>query len=93
MARLRHRSTAYDPEILSALEALERDVPAEKVMEVDIQGLSTGMVVHEDITTIDGRLLVRKGQRVTAAVQQLAFNFWEHRNLRLPIVVALPEGG
>ncbi len=93
LARMRWNHKSYDPRILEALETLETGECAEEVMEVDIPGLADGMVLHEDVTTTDGRLLVRKGQRVSPTVRRLIYNFWENRNVRLPILVAMPAGG
>ncbi len=93
LARLHWRRERYDPDILAALESLLQSPGDEEVMEIDVTALADGMVLQGDINTADGRLLVRKGQRVTPTVRRLIYNFWESRNLRLPLLVSHGDQG
>ncbi len=92
LGRLHWNRRQYDPRILEALERVVGMPAEERVHEIDVLSLADGMVLHQDVTTVDGRLLVRKGQQVTPTVRQLVYNFWANRNVRLPILVTLPAG-
>ena len=88
IARLRWNRKQYDPDILSALEIVTGIPETTQVMEVDVHGLLDGMLLLQDISTMDGRLLVRKGQEVSPTIRKLVYNFWENDNIRVPIVVS-----
>ncbi len=90
LARLHWNRKHYDPRILKALESVVGAPGEAEVREIDVHSLEDGMVLREDITAPDGRLLVRKGQQVTPTVRRLVYNFWTNRNLRLPILVSRP---
>jgi len=90
LARLHWHRKHYDPRILGALEAVLENGETHEVIEIDVPGLADGMLVHQDITTLDGRLLVRKGQQVSPTVRRLVYNFWENKNIRIPILVSMP---
>jgi len=90
LGRLHWNRKHYDPRILEALEAVLGNSETHEVIEIDVPGLADGMLLHQDITTLDGRLLVRKGQQVSPTVRRLVYNFWENKNIRIPILVSMP---
>jgi len=90
LGRLHWNRKHYDPHILEALEAVLGNGETHEVIEIDVPGLADGMLLHQDITTLDGRLLVRKGQQVSPTVRRLVYNFWENKNIRIPILVSMP---
>ncbi len=90
IARLRWNRKHYDPDILFALEAVTGTPDTTQAMEVDVHGLLDGMLLLQDISTMDGRLLVRKGQQVSPTIRKLVYNFRENDNIRVPIVVSQP---
>lgn len=89
IARMHWNRKHYDQKILAALESLLDDVVIEDQVEIDVPALADGMILQQDITTNDGRLLVRKGQQVSPTVRKLVYNFWENRNIRIPILVSV----
>ncbi|WP_457674098.1 HD domain-containing phosphohydrolase [Thiolapillus sp.] len=91
IARLRWNRKYYDPDILSALEAVIGMSDAAQMMEVDVHGLLDGMLLQQNISTRDGRLLVRKGQEVSPTLRKLVYNFWENDNIQVPILVSQPD--
>ncbi len=90
LGRLHWNRKHYDPRILEALEAVLGSSETHEVIEIDVPGLADGMLLHQDVTTLDGRLLVRKGQQVSPTVRRLVYNFWENKNIRIPILVSMP---
>ncbi|WP_456406116.1 HD domain-containing phosphohydrolase [Thiolapillus sp.] len=89
IGRLSWNKKHYDSKILVAMESLLGGAKTEHQIEVDVPALVDGMILHQDITTNDGKLLVRKGQQVSPTVRKLVYNFWENRNIRIPILVSI----
>jgi response regulator RpfG family c-di-GMP phosphodiesterase len=91
LAEMRKRSGAYDPAVLSALEAaIEAEQPFE-IREFAIREVSPHAVLAEDVRTPDGCLLIAKGQEITPSVHQLLRNFASrkclHDQLRVRVYV------
>ena len=81
LQRLRN-TTHYDPEVLVALENIINLLNKNQEMRTQIIRLSAlrpGMVINQDVKTIDGSvLLVKKGQEITEILLQRVRNFHKH---------------
>ncbi len=86
-SELRARNGRYDPKVLKALEmALGLEVKYE-LRSVKIGELRGGMIFAEDVTSLEGRLLVAKGQEVTPALFERLKNFSRVAPVKEPIKV------
>ena len=89
LQRMQKSGRMYDPEIVLALEfILFGDISA-KPVEIEINELSDGMTLAEDVVTKDGLLMVSKGMEVNSAIRNIIMNFAQHDNIKLPLVVFL----
>lgn len=92
--RLRN-STHYDPEILTALEAVvlsESGAQNTKVRSIHLSELKPGMIISKDVKTIDGSiLLVRKGQEISEILLQRVKNF--HRQTPVMDIIEIVAPG
>jgi response regulator RpfG family c-di-GMP phosphodiesterase len=64
MVMLRSRTGRYDPEIVTALDAVLGISSQEQMKSVTVKDLRIGMLLAEDVCSEDGVLLVAKGQQV-----------------------------
>ena len=86
-SELKARNGRYDPQVLKALEmALGIEVKYE-LKSVRIGELRGGMIFAEDVTSLEGRLLVAKGQEVTPALFERLKNFSRIAPVSEPIKV------
>ncbi len=84
---LKARNGRYDPQVLKALEmALGIEVKYE-LKSVRIGELRGGMIFADDVTSLEGRLLVAKGQEVTQALFERLKNFSRIAPVSEPIKV------
>jgi response regulator RpfG family c-di-GMP phosphodiesterase len=86
IAELRRHSEWYDPDVLAALTIVGTEETFD-VQEVGAKDLRTYMIVAADVTTVDGALLVSKGQEVTPALRERLRNFERNGRLEEPIRV------
>lgn len=87
IVELRGRPKWYDPNVLAALEAVAGFEESFEIQEVPLKDLSTHMILADDVTTIDGALLVSKGQEVTTSMRQRLSNFAQNGRIEDPIRV------
>jgi len=87
IVELRKRAGRYDPRVLAAVEAVAEFDESFEMREVRMNALTTQMRLTEDITTINGTLLVSKGQEVTTSMRQRLMNFARDGQVREPINV------
>ncbi len=79
---LREQARKYDPEVFGALEELVGFEEACVPREVGLKDLTTQMILAEDVRTVDGTLLVGKGQEVTTSIRQRLLNFARNGRLK-----------
>ena len=91
LAELHRRTGWYDPEVLAALEQAVATEIAFSQEQVGLAGLTEGMLVGEDIHTTDGRLLVKRGARVTEPFIRRLESFARTHGVREPITVLVPQ--
>jgi len=63
--RLLRQNRDLDPRIFQALVELEPEIEDREVRTCAIDDLATGMILHQDVRTHTGVLMVAKGQEVT----------------------------
>lgn len=81
----------YNPEILQILTNLKIEEEHEKVIAVDVRGISVGMVVEQDIMDLNGVLIIPKGQEVTWSLLQGLKNFSHQVGIQEPILVRVKQ--
>jgi hypothetical protein len=78
----------YPAAVLEAvLVAVDRTAPRGVLTEVKVTGLMSGMVIHQDVTTSTGMILVRAGERVTDVLISRLINFSRSVGVQEPIQV------
>jgi HD-GYP domain-containing protein (c-di-GMP phosphodiesterase class II) len=88
---LRGRTGWYDPAVLEALERRENaQDDAFESRELNVVELRPGMILIDDDTTIEDRLLVAHGQEVGVSLIERLRNFAENTGVKEPIRVLVP---
>ncbi len=74
MATLRGRDKAYDPDLLAVLEGfLGTETEIRRVVEIPLLGLRAGMMLADDVRSVNGPLLIARGH---VATEQLVTRLW-----------------
>ena len=79
LVAMKKRDGQYDPEILSALEAVRSGAHRLDVRELSIDELKPGMVLYEDFKLATGALLVARGHEITERLLERVRNFPDAR--------------
>jgi CheY-like chemotaxis protein len=78
----------YPPEIVGALEAAAAGLtPGGIRRELAVQQVRPGMLLEEDVETVTGMTLVRKGERLTEAAVMRLQNFARTVGVKEPVAV------
>ncbi len=77
----------YDPQILEKVGNIRGATGPVSIRNVRMRELTTMMTLAEDVTTIEGSLVVGKGQEVTPSLRERLKNFSRHREIKEPIRV------
>lgn len=85
------RQGVYDPKILDVLKKIAKIQSEYETSLVPIDDLKEGMVIAEDLYTIDGRLLIRQGHTVTTPLIEKLRNFSRTVGVEEPIKVFIPR--
>lgn len=84
---LRERPQDYDPLLVDTLQ----DLPAmEEEMDLTtcaIKELRVGMMLQEEVRTVNGILVVAKGQEITPSMMARLQNFWEKKSIGNTVLV------
>ena len=91
LAAMELRPQAYDPRMLEALHQLPLDPPPMAVMSLPLEELTEEMTIDEDIKTLDGLVVIRKGHDVTEMVRERLERFHKGVGIREPIRVKVPR--
>ncbi len=80
------------PEIydITFIEALEKIVAGKKgyvARDIEIKDMKDGMIIREDVRTIDGVLLLKKGQIINATSLTRLYNYEKSVGIKEPICV------
>jgi response regulator RpfG family c-di-GMP phosphodiesterase len=90
---MRSRSGWYDPGILVAFAALQGNAASgAEVRSVTVKELREGMVLHQNLTTRTGMLVMAKGHEITASSIERIANFSKRVGVREPIPVIVNRG-
>jgi response regulator RpfG family c-di-GMP phosphodiesterase len=89
-AALRKRSKSYDPSVLDAMEALLGMEARHRRMELKIRELRAGMVLDQDINTVEGQLVISRGQELSRILLSRLYAFATSKPIREPIRVFVP---
>ena len=85
--QLQENKALYNPDILQIVAKLEVEEEQEKIIAVDVRGMTVGMIVAQDIMASNGVLIVPKGQEVTWSLLQGLQNFSHQVEIQEPILV------
>lgn len=92
LGKMRQESGRFDPQVLEGLAALLATRDRAVVREVSVTQVSEQMILARDVLSADGRLLVCKGQQLTASVSHRLLNFWNNGAIDETLVVLVPGG-
>lgn len=90
LLELRNRAGYYDPRVLAALEAVIAAEEGYEVRLVTLAQLMNGMILAQDVSTRDGRLLLARGYQISSTVSARLKNFAEKPGIEEPIRVLVP---
>jgi len=76
---LTRRFAGLDPKIIEALMELEPEVAGQGTRTMGIVDLHAGMVLQQEVRTMEGVLIAAKGQEVTAPLLIKLKSFWKKR--------------
>ena len=88
---MKAKEGVYDPSILSLLSELVSDDTGDRVHEIPISELSAGMVLADDVFTMDGNLLFSKGLEFTEHTAKFVKELAHTSTIREPIKVTQPK--
>ena len=88
---LAKQNKQFSPEFFSALVSLDPNAEEGGIRKCRIEALAPGMIVQEEVRTVDGVLLVSKGQEVTPALILKLKNFHARRVIGAEVTVSAPS--
>jgi len=87
---LSRQNSNFSPEFFQALVALDPNAEDGEIRACRIDELTPGMIVQQEIRTLDGGLLVSKGQEVTPTVISKLKNYHARRAIAGSVTVSMP---
>jgi response regulator RpfG family c-di-GMP phosphodiesterase len=91
---IRERTGWYDPGIVQAVAEMRQvELRSRRVVEVEVKAVLPGMVLAEDVRTVQGLLLVARGQEVSDRLVERLRNSQDLLEPRQMVHVALPDAG
>jgi CheY-like chemotaxis protein len=91
IAALELRPQAYDPRMLAVLSEVKIDPPPMTTQSVTLGELDKTMVIDQDVRTIEGLIVIRKGHEVTEMVRERLERFNKGVGIQEPIRVLAPR--
>lgn len=91
IAALELRPQAYDPRMLAVLSQIQIDPPPMTTRSVTLEELEQTMIIDQDVTTIEGLIVIRKGHEVTEMVRERLERFNKGVGIKEPIRVLAPR--
>jgi CheY-like chemotaxis protein len=88
---LAKKNTNFSPEFFQALVTLDPNAEDGGTRTCRIEDLSPGMIIQQELHTLDGVLLVSKGQEVTPAVVYKLKNLHARRSIGGDVMVSEPK--
>lgn len=89
---LKARSGTYDPRVLAALEAVIANEEGFETRLVRAAELMDGMILAQDVTTFDGRLLITRGYQVSKTMRERLKTYARKPGIKEPIRILIPLG-
>lgn len=90
IAEINDRRGWYDPRVLAVLGKLVSVSEVHVVKRVELAELKEGMILADDVRSINGTLLCTKGQQVTRSMLACLRNYVINVGVQLPIKVFVP---
>jgi CheY-like chemotaxis protein len=90
---LRKHPQEYAPILVSALKTLPALTEAMELKTCAINELRIGMVLQEEVRTVNGMLVVAKGQEITPSLMTRLQNFWEKKSIGNNLLVMKRKTG
>ena len=90
LTELERREGWYDPQVLNALKAIWGVKKKYVIKNMPVDNLRAQMILAEDVKTINGQLLISRGQEVTLALKERLNNFAASAGVKEPIRVFVP---
>ena len=88
---LARQNTNFSPQFFQALVTLDPNAEEGETRKCRIEELAAGMIIQEEVRTLEGALLVSKGQEVTAAVIFKLKNFHARRTIAGEVMISTPK--
>ena len=88
--QLARHNPKFSPEFFNALVALDPHAEEEQTKSSRIEELAPGMIIQQEIRSVDGTLMISKGQEVTSTVISKLKNLQARRAISGPITVSVP---
>jgi CheY-like chemotaxis protein len=88
---LAKKNTNISPEFFQALVALDPNAESGVTQRCRIEELAPGMIIQQEIHTLDGALLVSKGQEVTQTLIFKLKNFHARRSIESDVLVSVSK--
>ena len=92
VSTLKARDGYYDPKVISALEKVLGLEAKYELRRLRVGEFRSGMIIAEDIVTVEGRLLIAKGLEVSPALVGRLMNFARVSTIKEPIKVLVKVG-
>ncbi|MBT8136689.1 MAG: response regulator [Gammaproteobacteria bacterium] len=89
---LKLRSNRYDPQVLEALEAVLGTESEMEAREVEVGKLLDDMMLAVDVNSLQGALVLCKGQQTTESVRARLVNFARNGVIAGKVMVWVPAG-
>lgn len=89
--RLHNDTAGYNPELVKILAGIKLTPENERIVAVDIRDLSAGMIVEQDIMSLNDVLIAPKGQEVTWSLIKGLKNFSQQVGIKEPILVKVKQ--
>jgi len=87
---LRKRSGHYDPRVLAALDTVIAVEEGYGIKLLTVAQLMDGMILAQDVVTLDGRLLIARGHQVNKTMYERLKSFAQKPGIKQPIKVIVP---
>jgi CheY-like chemotaxis protein len=88
---LARQNTNFSPQFFQALVTLDPNAEEGETRKCRIEELAAGMIIQEEVRTLEGALLVSKGQEVTSAVIFKLKNFHARRTIAGEVTISTPK--
>lgn len=88
---LARQNTNFSSEFFQALVTLDPNAEEGEKRKVRIEDLTAGMIIQEEVRTLEGSLIVSKGQEVNAALIVKLKNFQAMKVIAGEVTVAMPR--